>query len=135
MAIQLSVEVRNARLNAIETQVGPDPVLRLYTGTPPANCAAATTGSQLVSYTLAADWAAAAASGSKSFSNTPIAGTAGASGTVGYYRLFESTVTTCHMQGTVTETGFGGDLTIDNAVIANGQAVNVTGWTITDANA
>ena len=135
MAIQLSVAVRNARLDAIETTAGTAAVLRFYTGTPPANCATATSGTQLASYTLASDWAANAASGSKSFNNTPLSTTAGNTGTLGYYRLFDSTATTCHMQGTITATGGGGDLTVDNTSVTSGQTINVTSWSITDGNA
>jgi hypothetical protein len=39
------------------------------------------------------------------------------------------------MQGTVTATGGGGDMTLDNAVIALAQVVTITGFTLTDANA
>ena len=135
MTIQLSVTVRNARLDAIETAVGTAPVLRFYTGSQPADCATATSGTQLVTYTLASDWAGAASSGSKSFSNTPLSTTASNTGTLGYYRLFDSTVTTCHMQGSITVTGGGGDLTVDNTSVTSGQTVNVTSWSITDGNA
>ena len=136
MTIQLSITVRNARLDSIQTAVGTAPVLRFYTGTQPANCATATSGTQLVTYTLASSRASAASSGSKAFSGPPISGTSGATGTLGYYRLFDSTATTCHMQGSITATGGGGDLTVDTVTISSvGQAVNVTGWTITDGNA
>lgn len=37
----------------------------------------------------------------------------------------------CHMQGTVTATGGGGDLTVDNTSIASGQTVQLTGFTLT----
>jgi hypothetical protein len=39
------------------------------------------------------------------------------------------------MQGTVTATGGGGDLTVDNVSFASGQAFTVTGFTLTDGNA
>ncbi|MCY1248013.1 hypothetical protein D9M72_613970 [compost metagenome] len=68
------------------------------------------------------------------FSGIPIAATAGAAGTAAHYRIKDSAGTTCHMQGTVTVTGGGGDLTVDNAVIASGQTVQITGWTITEGN-
>lgn len=135
MAIQLSVGVRNARLDAIEATVGTAAKLQIWSGSMPANCAAAATGTKLLEDTLAPDWAAAAASGSKSFNGTPIAGTGLAAGTAGYFRLVDSAGTTCHMQGTITATGGGGDMTIDNTSIASGQAVNVTNFTLTDANA
>lgn len=135
MTIQRSTAVRNARLDAIETAIGTSAKVRIYTGAPPANCAAARTGTLLVEYALAADWAGAASAGAKSFLSTPISGTAGAAGTAGYYSIMDSAGTTCHEQGTVTVTGGGGDVTIDNAVIASGQSVNITGWTVTEPGA
>ena len=43
----------------------------------------------------------------------------------------DSTDTTCHIQGTVTITGGGGDLTMDNNVLASGQTVNQNSFTLT----
>lgn len=40
-----------------------------------------------------------------------------------------------HCQGTVTATGGGGDLTVDNTSIAAAQAVTITSFSFTDANA
>lgn len=133
MTIQLSNAVRNGMLDAIETVVGTSPVVKIRTGAPPANAAAADSGTVLVSYTLGADWAAAAASGSKSFSSTPITGTASDTGTAAHYRVYASDGVTCHMQGTVATSG--GDMTIDNTVIVLGQSVNITSWSITGSNA
>jgi hypothetical protein len=135
MTVQFSVSVRNARLDAIETAIGTSAVLKIRTGSPPANCAAADSGSVLVSYSLASDWASAASSGSKSLSSTPISGTASGSGTAGHYRIYASDGTTCHEQGTITSTGGGGDMTIDNTTIVSGQTVNITSKTLTDGNA
>ena len=135
MAIQLSTSVRNARLDQIETTIGTAAVLKLRTGAQPANCAAADSGTVIISYTLASDWAAAASSGSKAFSNTPISGAATATGTLAHYRLYASDGTTCHAQGSITVTGGGGDMTVDNTSVNSGQTVNVTSWTITDGNA
>lgn len=135
MAIQLSVAVRNARLDVIETTIGTAPILELFTGAQPANCAAADTGTKLVSTALPSDWLAAAASGAKAIANGPWALTGIAAGQAAHFRIKDSTGTTCHKQGSVTATGGGGDLTLDNVNIANGQAVNITGHTLTDANA
>lgn len=134
MPIQLSVAVRNAELDAIETAVGTAPKLRIYSGAVPANCAAARTGTLLVEYTLAADWMANAASGAKTLNNLPLSIAAAAAGTAGYFALMDSAGTTCHMQGTVTATGGGGDLTVDNTSIGASQTVNVTGFTLTAGN-
>lgn len=139
MAIQLSVAARNARLDAIETTIGTTPKLRMYSGAMPANCAAARTGTLLVDVALASDWMANAASGAKAANNLPIATTgqagAGAGTNVGYFCITDAAGTTVGLQGTVTATGGGGDMTVDNISIASGQAVNVTGFTLTDGNA
>ncbi|HKY51710.1 MAG TPA: hypothetical protein VJP45_10680, partial [Candidatus Limnocylindria bacterium] len=63
--MQLSVAVRNARLDAIETAIGTSPILRIRTGAPPAACATADSGTVLAEMTLPSDWMAAAASGAK----------------------------------------------------------------------
>ncbi len=129
MASQLSVAVRNAMLDAIETAIGASAKLQYRTGAPPVDCAASATGTLLAEFTLAADWAAVASGGVKSF-NPVTTVVAVASGTVGHFRLLSSGGT-CHYQGTVTATGGGGDLTVTNPSIASGQEVSVTAWTIT----
>lgn len=135
MALQFSVAIRNGMLDQIESVVGVSAIVRMYTGAPPADCATATSGSQLVTVTLTSDWAANAASGAKSFSGTPIAFTGGAAGTLGYWRLWNNAVTACGAQGTITATGGGGDMTVDNTSITNGQTGNITSWTINAGNA
>ena len=131
MTVQNSTAVRNAMLDAIETAIGTSAKLQIWTGSVPANCAAASTGTKLIEISMASDWAAAASGGSKAFNGVPLSTTALAAGTCGYYRITDSAGTTCHEQGTVTATGGGGDMTIDNAVLASGQTVQVTGFTKT----
>ena len=109
--------------------------LQIYTGAQPANCAAAATGTKLAEITLASDWAAAASAGSKALNNLPLTTTALAAGTMGYYRFVDSAGTTCHEQGSVTATGGGGDMTVDNPAVTLNQTVNVTAWTKTEAGA
>ncbi len=79
--MDLSVQVRNARLDAIETTIGTSPIMRLFTGSAPASTAAADSGTEIVAITLPSDWLAAAAGGSIALAGT-WTGTAGASGTV-----------------------------------------------------
>lgn len=131
MSLQFSTTVRNAMLDSIETAIGVSAVLKLRTGAQPGACSGADSGTVLISYTLASDWAANASAGAKAFNNTPITGSATGTGTAGHFRLYESTAATCHLQGTITATGGGGDMTIDNTSVASGQTVNVTGFTLT----
>lgn len=135
MTVQYSDTVRNAKLDAVETAIGTTPVLRIRTGAQPANCAAARTGSVLVTMNLPSDFMAAAASGAKAKSGTWQDTSADATGTAAHFEIMDSTVTTCHMQGTVTITGGGGDLTLDSLSITAAQAVTITGFTITAGNA
>lgn len=133
MAIQLSVAVRNARLDAIETAIGTSPTLEIRSGSPPANCAAADGGTVLATMVLPSDWMAAAASGAKALAGTWQEASADATGTAGHFRLKQGA--TCHTQGTVTATGGGGDMTLDSASITAGQQVTITAYTLTDDNA
>jgi hypothetical protein len=135
MAMKFSVAVRNARLDAIETAIGTAAVLKIRTGAPPANVAAADTGSVLATLTLPSDWLAAAASGSKAKSGTWEDTAADAAGTAAHFRIYASDGTTAHIQGTVTATSGGGDMEVDNVVFAVGQNFTVTAFSITDGNA
>lgn len=134
MTIQRSTAARNATLDAMEVAVGTSAVLKIRTGAQPANCAAADSGTVLATITLPSDWMAAASGGSKAKSGTWQDTSADATGTAAHYRLYASDGTTCHEQGSVTATGGGGDLTLDNVSIATAQSVTITGWTWTDGN-
>jgi len=134
MSVQASAAVRNAILDAIETLIGTAPKLRYYTGAMPANCATAASGTLLVEMSLPSDWMAAASAGSKSKSGT-WSGTASGTGSAGYYRIYDTAGTNCHWQGTITATGGGGDLTLDNVSIASGQPVTQNSFDILAANA
>lgn len=135
MTVQLSVAVRNARLDAIETTIGTSAVLKIRTGAQPANCAAADSGTVLATLSLPSDWMAAASSGAKAMSGTWSDSSADATGTAAHYRLYASDGTTCGAQGSVTATGGGGDLTVDNTSFATGQAFSITAFSFTDGNA
>ena len=134
MTVQRSVAVRNASLDSFETTVGIDPFLDLRTLAPPANCAAADTGVEIVHMQLPTDWLGAAAAGVKAKAGV-WSGAGVAAGIVGHYRIKETTDTTCHEQGTVTATGGGGDLELDNINIADLQVVTISTWTVTEGNA
>ena len=134
MAIQLSVAVRNARVEAIETVIGTAPVLRIRTGAQPANCAASRTGTVLATLTLPSDWLDDPSSGSKAILGTWEDTSADASGDAGHFEIMDSGVSTCHMQGSCGDVGTE-DLVVDNASFAMGQAFTITAFTLTDGNA
>lgn len=135
MTLQYSVAVRNARLDAVETTISTGPILEIRTGAPPADCATADSGTLLASCTLPSDWMAAASNGTKAKSGTWEDTSANNTGTAGHFRIKDSGGSTCHIQGTVTATGGGGDMTVDNTSFASGQAFTVTGFTLQAGNA
>lgn len=135
MALKLSVTVRNARLDAIETAIGTSPVLKIRSGAAPSNITDADSGTVLATLALPSDWMAAASSGSKSKSGTWQDSSADATGTAAHFRIYASDGTTQHIQGDVTATGDGGNMTVDNVSFAAGQSFTVTGFTLSDGNA
>lgn len=135
MAIQLSITVRNARLDAIETAIGTSAVLKFRSGSVPATCATADSGTVLATLNLPSDWLAAAASGAKAKTGTWSDTIGDSAGTIGHWRIYASNGTTCHLQGSVSTTGGGGDITLNTLTAYNGGLVTVTGFTLTDANA
>jgi hypothetical protein len=135
MAFQFSTGARNASLDAIETTIGASAILEIRSGAVPANCGTADSGDVLATLNLPADWLAAAANGSKAKLGTWEDTSADGSGTAGHFRIKDSGGTTCHIQGTVTLTGGGGDMTLDNTNIAAGQSITVTSFTITAGGA
>lgn len=133
MAFQFSAALLNAALDALETAAGLTPVLRIRSGAKPAACATADSGTVLATMTLPSDWMAAASAAVKAMSGTWQDLSADAAGTAGQLRIYDSTGTTCLMQGSITATGGGGDMTLDNVSIAAGQQVAITSFSISAA--
>lgn len=130
MPLQVDVATRNARADAVETTWGATPVLKIFSGAMPANCAAANSGTQLVNMTLPADAMAAAGSGAKAKQGVWSV-VASATGAPGYFRVYSSDGVTCRMQGEVTAVGGGGVMTITDMTLESGSTVTVNtfGWT------
>lgn len=133
MAIQLSTTVRNARLDAIETDAGVSCILRIRSGAPPADCGTADSGTVLAEMTLPSDWMNAASGGTKDKAGTWEDTSANATGTAGHFRVYRSNGTTVVMQGTVGQGS--GDMSLDNTSLVTTQTVTITAFTLTDGNA
>jgi hypothetical protein len=138
MAIQLSTRVRNAVLDVMETTIGDGPTMTIRSGAAPADCATANSGTVLVTIVMPtdspSDWMAPASGGTKAFIGSWIDTSADAGGTAAHFRV-HSTDGTCDMQGTVTATGGGGDLTLNTVTITAAQQVEITGFTWTAGGA
>lgn len=134
MAIKQTTAVRNAQLDALNSQTGTSAKLRIYNGTRPANAnTAITSQTMLVELTCNATAFAAAASGGVLTANAISNGTAAATGTASWFRLWQSNGTTAIMDGDVSTAG--ADLNLNNTSIATGQTVSVSSFTVTDGDA
>lgn len=131
MALQFDTTTRNSWLTTLNANLGASAKLFIYSGALPANCAAGPTGTLLSSGCLgnAGGWgsvsggvltAAAIASDTNAV----------ATGTAGYFRWLDSS-NNVHIQGTVTATGGGGDLTMSSTSITATDTVAIASWTIT----
>ena len=125
MTIRFSDDAAHAQLAArrdeIDAGAGTSTVT-IRTGGVPTNLTDVESGTLLCTINLSATSFGTPASRSMSANGLPLSGTAVAGGTAGHYRVFDG-------DGNIVEDGvIGADMTIDNAVIANGQTVNITAW-------
>ncbi|RST30153.1 hypothetical protein HMF7854_04420 [Sphingomonas ginkgonis] len=135
--MQKSIAVRNAQNDAIESAIGASAVLKIRSGAAPASCAAADTGTVVATMLLPADWMANSAGGVKGLQGTwqDSAADAANAGGACHWRIYASDGVTCHLQGTVSVNGGGGELQLDNLNIAAGQQVTVGSFNITASGA
>ena len=130
--MQFSVAVQNARLASIEPTIGAGPILKIRTGAAPANCAAADTGTVLAIVTLPSDWMDVPSGGSVTKLGTWTEASADNTGTAAHFRIYDSTGTTCHCQGTVGTSGT--DMVVDSTSFTATQPFTINSFTITDGN-
>jgi hypothetical protein len=133
MTLQYSATVRNAKPDAIETAIGTSAVLKIRTGSAPANVATADSGTVLATLTLPSDWMAAASGGSKAKTGTWQDSSADNTGTAAHFRIYASDGTTAHIQGTVGTSAT--DMIVDSVLFTAGQNFTISSFTITDNNA
>jgi len=96
---QLSVTVRTNELTNMLTTIGASGQLRLHTGAIPANCGSARTGTTVATIALPATYFNAPSAGAATQAGTWSTSVA-TQGIIGYYTIFETTITTSHIQGT-----------------------------------
>src|SRR5215207_8202805 len=106
MATKYSVGLRNAQLDVISgaSGIGGSGLLRIYSGTRPANVATAITGTLLAQLTLNATFAPAAASGVLTANAITGDTSADATGTATHFRIWKSDGTTAVIDGPVNVT-------------------------------
>lgn len=135
--LQFGDTLRNNRLDTFETTILTAPKLGIMSGSMPANCAAADSGTLLCEMALPSDYMNAASGGTKTklgtWSGTGDAG-AGAGTNAGHFRIKNTAGSIVHCQGDITATGGGGAMTLDNINIASAQTVTVGSFVLTEGN-
>jgi hypothetical protein len=131
MALSFSTTLRNNRLDQITTAAGSNAVLRIYSGTRPANVAASITGTLLAELTCNATFAPSASGGVLTLNSITADSSANATGTASHFRLSTSGGTAV-IDGDVGTSG--SDLNLNTVSIVSGANVAVSSFTITEAN-
>lgn len=141
MALAISTALQNHMLNgALNGAAGinfDSGVLEIRSGAAPGPNAA-DGGTLLASITVPADAFAAASGGSAAKSGTWEDTSADATGTAAHFRIKQSGdtggatgSTDERFEGTVSGTGGGGDIELDNTSITSGQTVTITAFSLT----
>lgn len=140
MATALSTALKNQVLNGFGNAAAginfDSGILEIRSGAAPGPDAAAT-GTVLATITLPADAFAAASAGAMAKAGTWQDASADATGTAAHFRIRQTGdangatgSTDERIEGTVTATGGGGDLTLDNTSIAAAQQVTINTFSL-----
>ena len=133
MALNASTRLRNRRADVVEEIIGTGGILRIRSGAKPTTAADARTGIILAEINLPADFLTAAVNGVKSINGTWTDAAANGTGPAGYFDI-EGAGGVIDLQGTVTITGGGGDLQVDNTSFATNQPFTITAFTLSEPN-
>lgn len=133
MAVRLPTASRNAAADAVVDLLDAGAgaaTIQIRTGSQPASANDAATGTLLVTFTMADPAFGAASAGVATAASVPRTATGAAAGTAGWARALDSTGATV-VDGSVTATGGGGDITMDTTTVSVGLTVNLTALTVT----
>jgi hypothetical protein len=133
MATRIPTGVRNAVADAVVDRLDAGAgagVVELRTGAQPASANDAATGTLLATVTLADPAFGAAAAGTATLLGVPLEDVADADGNAGWFRAKDSDGATV-VDGSVTATGGGGDMTMASVALVTGVVFRITGWTVT----
>lgn len=130
MATQYSLTQRTAQMSSLNTGIGINAVIKIFSGTVPANCGTADTGTLLVTFAGNAT-AFGTVTGQVLTASAVANATGAATGTAGYYRIYPAAATTTNAitQGTCGTTGT--DMILTNTSIATGQTCVFSSLTVT----
>lgn len=139
MTVRISTGARNAMATALGATVDGGSgagKIRIYTGAQPATPATSPSGTLLLEYTLSDPAFGSPATGVITLDVTPaVTATGVAAGTAGWFRILDSTEAAGTglgvLDGSVTATGGGGDMTLSTTTVSVGLSVEITSMTVT----
>src|SRR5882672_3953107 len=124
MTLRYNSALRTAQATAIATEAGSGAQIKLYTGTQPASVAAAATGTLLGTLVVAGTFGTAA-TGVLTFNTVTSDTSADNPGTAGWFRVMKSDGTTGVLDGAITATGGGGDMTLNTTTVTAGGTIAI----------
>ena len=140
MATRISIAAAQAACNGVVDLLDGGAgagYIEIRTGSQPATVATAASGTLLGTLTLSdpAFGNASAASPSVATASAITSDTnADATGTAGWFRAYDSAGTAI-IDGSITATGGGGDMTLDSVSIVAGGTIALTSWTVSHPTA
>lgn len=133
MAISLATSARNAMCDALvdlaDAGSGAGKI-EIRTASRPANPNTSSSGTTLLATVTLIDPAFGASSTGVATLADPVSVTGVAAGTAAWFRMLDSNDAAV-IDGTVTATGGGGDLTLSTTTISIGLTIDITGGTVT----
>ena len=129
--LKYSNGTRNAQQNGLITYAGSNALINIYAGSQPANANTAISGQTLLVTLTVTGTFGTDSNGTITLSSVAN-GTAVATGTGQFFRIFKSDGTTVVMDGSVATSD--ADLVLNNTSIATGQVVSISAGTIIRAN-
>ena len=129
--LKYSNGTRDAQQQGLIVYAGTGSLIKIYNGTQPANANTAIT-TQTLLVTLPISGSFGTDSNGTITIGSVTSGTAVATATATFFRIFKSDGTTVVMDGSVGTSGT--DMILDNTSIATGQTVTITSGTIIRAN-
>jgi hypothetical protein len=134
MTLRYSTALRTDQAAAINTLLGTSAKLAIYTGSQPGSVADAATGTKLAELTCNSGAFGDASLGALTLRAITSA-TITATGTAGWFRISTSgSPGTAHIDGAVTATGGGGELTLSSTSLVSGASISISSAVITIAN-
>jgi len=135
MTLRYNATLRTARATAIATEAGTGAQIKLYTGVVnAAGVGTAPAGTLLGTLTVAGAFGVGSG-GVLTFGTVTSDTSADAGGTAGCFRVVKADGTTGVLDGTVTATGGGGDMTLNTTTVTAGGTIAISSGTITTGNA